>query len=228
MEHRNEIKAGAAERSPSPGVLALVYFVLFAGGLIYNQVRTSGVSFPTPYDTVEKAQAYYQAYHNTVRIYSFFMFWSALPLGIYAAFFTSRLFNMGIHRGGLNIASFGGYAAAVFIALSGLCTWILSQPFIASDAGATRALQLLAFTTGGTGNVVASGLLIAGLSVTAGLSKLLPAWLMWGGLALATVSVLSMLNMIFPQLSILLPIGRFIGMIWMIVAGFKLKTVKPI
>lgn len=133
------------ERSPSPGILALVYFVLFTGGLIFNLISTSGASFPTPYDPVQKAQTYYQNYQNTIRFYSFLMFWSALPLGIYTAFFTSRLYNLGIHRGGLNIATFGGYAAAIFIALSGLCTWILSQPFITTDAGTTRSIQLLAF-----------------------------------------------------------------------------------
>jgi hypothetical protein len=31
-----------------------------------------------------------------------------------------------------------------------------------------------------------------------------------------------MLNMVLPQASILLPIGRFAGMIWLIVAGFSI------
>jgi hypothetical protein len=216
------------ERSPSPGVPALVYFILFVGGFVFNQISTSGASFPTPYDPVQKAQEYYQHFQSTTRIYSFFIFWSALPLGIFTAFFTSRLFNLGIHRGGLNIAAFGGYAAAVFIALSGLCTWILSQPNIATEPGITRGIQLLGFASGGTGNVVFAGLLIAGISVTAGLALLIPKWIMWSGLILAAISLLSMFNMIFEGVSILLPIGRFLGIIWMIIAGFKLKKEKPL
>ena len=223
MKPIDKKNTGAIDRSPSPGILALLYFVLFAGGMIFNLVGTSGASFPTPYDPVQKAQVYYQQYHAIIQVHSFFIFWSSLPLGIYTAFFTSRLSNMGVHRGGLNIAVFGGFGASIFIALSGLCTWILSQPFITDEPGTTRAIQLLGFTTGGTGNVVLSGLLIAGISVTAGLARLLPKWLMWSGLILAAISVLSMLNMVFPRLSILLPIGRFIGIIWMIFAGFKLK-----
>jgi hypothetical protein len=228
MEYSNQQSIKGTERSPSPGILATIYFALFAAGLIYNLVNTSGASYPTPYDPVQKAQDYYQLYHSSIRIQSFLLFWSSLPLGIYTAFISSRLWNLGIHRGGLNIAVFGGYAAAVLLALSGISTWILSQPFIATEPGITRGIQLLAFMTGGTGNVVLSGLLIAGISVTAGLAKLLPKWVMWSGLTLAAISVLSMLNMVVEQLSIMLPIGRFLGMIWMIIAGFKLKKEKPV
>ncbi len=228
MENAITKNTESMERSPSPGVLAVIYFILFAGGLVFNLVNTSGTSFPTPYDPVQKAQEYYQNFQSTIRIYSLFIFWSALPLGIFTAFITSRLSNMGIHRGGLNIATFGGYAAAVFIAISGLCTWILSQPYIATEPGITRGIQLLGFATGGTGNVVMAGLLIAGISVTAGLAKLIPKWIMWSGLVLAGISLLSMFNMIFEGVSILLPIGRFLGIIWMIVAGFSLKKEKPV
>jgi hypothetical protein len=211
------------EKSLSTGVAALFYLILFAGGIIFNQVSTSGASFPTPYNSVEKAQDYYMNYHSSIRIYSFFMFWSALPLAIFTAFYTSQLQNSGRHHGGLSIAIFGGYAAAIFIAFSGLCTWVLSQPCIATEASAVRVLQLLAFATGGTGNVVMTGLLIGGLSITAGVGKLLPAWVIWSGVVLAIISLSAMLNMIFPGVSILLAIGRFLGMVWMIFAGFKLK-----
>ncbi len=228
MENNIVKNTANMDRSPSPGIPALVYFILFVGGLVFNIISTSAASFPTPYDPVQKAQDYYQTFQSTTRIYSLFVFWSALPLGIFTAFFTSRLRNLGIHRGGLNIATFGGFAAAIFIAISGLCAWILSQPFIASEPGITRGIQLLGFASGGTGNVVMSGLLIAGLSVTAGLAKLLPKWVMWSGLILAAISVLSMLNMIFEPASILLPIGRFLGIIWMIIAGFKLKKQQPV
>jgi hypothetical protein len=51
---------------------------------------------------------------------------------------------------------------------------------------------------------------------------------MWSGLILAAISLLSMFNMIFEGVSILLPIGRFLGIIWMIIAGFTLKKEKPL
>lgn len=228
MEYNQPTVLEAKERGPSPGILALIYFLLFAGGIAFNMSQTGGASFPTPYDPVQKAQDYYGSYSDTTRIYSFFVFWSALPLGIYTAFMTARLRALNVHRGGVNITQFGGFGAAVFIALSGLCTWVLSQPGIAADPGATRTMQLLGFGAGGTGNVILSGLLMAGISVTAGIDRLIPRWVMVFGLVIAAISVLSMLNLIFPQLAIALPIGRFIGMIWMIIAGFSIKKSKQL
>src|ERR1044072_8125705 len=156
MDYHTSTTLEAKERGPSPGLPALLYFLLFACGMAFNLISTSGASFPTPYDPVQKAQDYYGDYTATIRIYAFFVFWSALPLGIFTAFVTARLRALDIHRGGTNIATFGGYGAAIFLALSGLCTWVLSQPGIALDPGATRSIQLLGFAAGGTGNVVLS------------------------------------------------------------------------
>ena len=226
MEQKQVIVAEAKERGPSPGVPALIYFLLFAGGLAFNMISTSGASFPTPYDPVEKAQAFYSTYAGTTRIYALIIFWSALPLGVYTAFMTARLRALKVHRGGTNIALFGGLSASIFIALSGLCTWILSQPGIAENSGATRAIQLLGFATGGTGNVVLAGLLIAGIAVTAGLDKLIAGWVMVVGMIVAGASVFSIFNMVYPSLSLLLPLSRFLGMVWMIIAGFSMKKIQ--
>src|SRR5690349_19384076 len=206
------------ERMPSPGILAVVYFLVFATGMAFLLIGSSGASYPTPYDPVEKAQHFYTDFSDGLRAQSFFLFWSALPLGIYTAFMTARLRGLKLHRGGINIAQFGGFGAAFFIGMSGLVTWILSQPGITAYPGPTRTMQLLAFATGGTGAVVLSGLLIAGICVTAGIDRIIPRWVMWLGLVIAVISILSMLNLIAPDLSILLPIGRFTGIIWMIIA----------
>jgi len=213
----------AINRGPAPGILASLYCILFIGGFVFNIVATHGASYPTPYEPVAKAQTYYQAYHSVERVYSFFIFWSSIPLGLYTANIIAALSHLKINRRGLGIATFGGYGASLMLALAGLCTWILSQPVITDYPGTTRVMQLLTFTTGGTGTVVLSGLLIAGTAVTGGMAKLLPKWLAWSGGTLGLISVLSMLNLMFPQLSILLPIGRFLGILWMVVAGFKLK-----
>jgi hypothetical protein len=216
------------ERMPSPGILALVYFLVFAAGMTFLLISSSGASYPTPYDPVEKAQHFYSDFASGLRAQSFFLFWSALPLGIYTAFMTARLRGLNLHRGGVNIAQFGGFGAAIFIGLSGLVTWVLSQPGITNDPGTTRIMQLLAFATGGTGAVVLSGLLIAGICVTAGIDRIIPRWVMWLGLVIALISVLSMINLVAPDVSILLPIGRFLGIIWMIIAGFTVKRKKLI
>jgi hypothetical protein len=228
MENNNPKTITVKERGPSPGIPASLYFLLFAAGVVCNLMGTSGGTYPTPYDPIEKAQDYYNNHADIVRIASFFLFWSALPLGIFTAFMTSRLRALDLHSGGVLIARFGGFASALFLAFSGLFSWVLSQPSIASDATTTRSIQLMAFATGGTGYVVFSALLISGISVTAGLGKVIPKWQMWLGLGIAVVSVFSMLNMIFPQVSLLLPLGRFTGIIWMIIAGFSLRRSRVV
>jgi hypothetical protein len=228
MENNQTNILYAQERGPAPGIFALGYFLLFAGGLAFNMSSTIGAAYPTPYDAVQKAQIYYGTFASTVRIYAFIIFWSALPLGIYTAFMTARLRALNLHKGGTTIALFGGIGASVFIALSALCTWILSQPSITENAGATRAVQLLSFATGGTGHVVLAGLLIAGISVPAGIARIIPKWVMISGIVLASLCVLSMLNMVFSSLFVMLPLGRFGGMIWMIIAGFTIKKSRQL
>ena len=228
MELQQQAYPEYKERMPSPGILALIYFLVFAAGMAFLLISSSGASYPTPFDPVEKAQHFYSAFSNGLRAQSFFLFWSALPLGIYTAFMTARLRGLNLHRGGVNIAQFGGFGAAFFIGMSGLITWVLSQPGITNDPATTRIMQLLAFATGGTGAVVLSGLLIAGICVTAGIDRIIPRWVMWFGLVIAIISVLSMINLVIPGASILLPIGRFPGIIWMIIAGFTIKRKKQI
>ena len=71
-------------------------------------------------------------------------------------------------------------------------------------------------------------LLMAGVSVTAGLLKLLPKGLLAFGLLLALTGELSWLSIVIPQADFLIPLTRWLGFVWLIVAGFKLpKTTAP-
>ena len=69
-------------------------------------------------------------------------------LGLFSAVVTCRLRCFRIEAAGVQIAFFGGTAAAVFLAFSAVGSWSLSQPGVASDAGAMRAVQLLSFSAG--------------------------------------------------------------------------------
>ena len=72
---------------------------------------------------------------------------------------------------------------------------------------------------GGPGAVVPFGLLLAGVAVSAGLSRLLPRWMMWSGLVPAAAAELSTLALVWPAAALLLPCARFLGMAWLIAAG---------
>ncbi len=125
----------------------------------------------------------------------------------------------------MNIALFGGIASSVFLAISGLCGWVLSQPGIADNISTMHSMQLLGFATGGIGYVVTLGLLMAGVSVVSLFGGYTAKWLCWLGLILAGIAELSVFSLIFPQLSILLPV-RFPGLVWMIGVGFTMVNSK--
>ena len=187
---------------------------------------TGGAHFPTLYEPVTVAQDYFSRYANVIRIATFLQFGAAIPLGIFTATVTSRLKFLGVRVAGVDIALFGGFAASIFLALSGCAGWALSQPGMATEAGALRALQMLGFATGGPGHVVALGLLLAGVSVPSAFAKLIPRWLVWFGLIVAGICELSTLSLVFPMAGILLPLGRFPAFIWLIGAGFTMRKTR--
>jgi len=103
--------------------------------------------------------------------------------------------------------------------LSSLTTWTLSRPEVTSDAALVRALYYLTYLTGGPWHVVTLGLLIAGIAVPGLIVRLMPLPVAWTGLVIAGIAELTTLVLIWPGLSPLLPLARFTGLIWLIVAG---------
>jgi hypothetical protein len=216
----------SSHRGPSLGALGVVFVSLFAASLVVIGVMTGGAHFPTPYEPVALAQDYFSRYADAIRIATFLQFGAAIPLGVFTATVTSRLKFLGMRVAGVEIALFGGFAASIFLALSALAGWVLSQPGIATEAGVSRSLQLFGFATGGPGHVATLGLLLAGVSVPSAFAKLIPSWLVWLGLIVAAICELSALSLVFPMAGILLPLGRFPAFIWLIGAGFTIPKSK--
>ncbi len=222
MNKKNLTGKTATHKGPPLSVLAIVYVLLFVAAQVANGLMTSGAQNLNPYNPIEQTQAYFTQYAFGISVFSFFLFATMIPLGLFTATVVSRLRFLGIDAAGAHIALFGGMAAAIFLGISGISTWSLSQPAVATDVGAMRVAQLLSFASGGFGHVAAIGLLMAGVSVPGLFSRLIPKWVCWLGLIVAAICELSILSMIFPQLSILLPLGRFPSLIWLIAVGFTL------
>jgi hypothetical protein len=87
-----------------------------------------------------------------------------------------------------------------------------------------RAFVALTFAAGGPAFVVFNGLLVAGLAVSGLLTGVLPRPVAWAGLAIAVVSELASLTTAFDALDPLLPIGRFGGLLWLVVLGVVLPA----
>jgi hypothetical protein len=223
----NQIHAPAAtprHAGPNPGFVAIVFTTLFLAGLVPVTLLMGDTHFPSPFQTPTEIVAYFREHAVKVALCAFFQFGSAIPLGIYAATMTSRLRFLGVRAAGVDIALFGGFAAAFMTLVSALAQWTLARPGIAADGTVVQALYFWIFATGGPGYTVSLGLLLAGLSVPALLLRLVPKWLAVFGLALAVVGELSALSLVIPGALFLIPLTRFPGFVWLIVAGFKLPA----
>jgi hypothetical protein len=221
--NRTEIE----HRGPSLLALAIAFSALFLASLILGTALAGGEHFPSPYGPEGYSSAYFSQHGKAVAISAFLQFGAAIPLGIYTATVVSRLQFFGLRVAGVFIALFGGLAASFFLALSALGQWVLAQTGVAASAGATRVLHWFAFATGGPGHVVPLGLLLAGVSVTAGLTRRLPRWMMIFGLVVAAIAELSSFALIVPAAAWLLPLARFPALVWLICAGALLPKGIP-
>jgi hypothetical protein len=207
--------------------LAIVHTLLFVANIASTVLLRHGPSFVTPFGDAEAARAFFAANPLAVKLSAFFFFGSAVPLGIYTATVVSRLRYLGVRAAGTNIALFGGFAASGAIAISGLCSWVLSVPEVSASLVATRVLFFMSFLFGGAGFAVAFGLLAAGVSVTGHFARLLPRWLVVVGMIVAVAGELSFLSLIVFPANLAIPVTRFVGFAWLILVGGRLpKTLR--
>jgi hypothetical protein len=236
MNNSNRVmESTGRHRGPQLGILAIVFTVLFNAGLYFvisfrlpehMAASTSAIRpyFPGPWESAETIAAYFQGYPHAVLMCAVLQFGSAIPLGLFTATIVSRLQFLGAKVAGTHIALFGGFMTSFNLAVSALVLWVMSYSGIAQDVSVIRALYYIVFAVGGVGYSVPLGLLIAGVAVPAGYMKLLPKWLVMLGLLLGVCGELSWFSLIFPKLLFLIPLTRFPGFIWLIVAGFLLPT----
>src|SRR6516165_10461608 len=208
-------------RSPPLILLAAVDIGLVIGGIV-TQSRMSSLPYPTPYDSIQQLQQYYNQFPDVMRIVSFLQFGASIPLGLFSVVIVSRLLFHDVRVAGVHIALFGGIASAIFLGASGLATWALSQPGVAADVGAMRIGQLIAFATGAFGNVTTLGLLLAGVCVPCLVFRLMPRWVCWFGLLVAAVAEVSVTSLLWPSVSFLLPMARFPALVWLVAASLTL------
>jgi hypothetical protein len=218
--------SGSAARGPNPGVLGLISLGLLVGSLVSMAILSGGEMIPSPFSGTETVAAVFAEHGAAAQFTAMLQLGSAVPLGIYAATVYARQQRLGLRVPGPNIGLFGGTMAATLLAVSACLTWTQSQAAISAQPELTHALAFLSFATGGFAHVLGLGLLVAGIAVPALLLRLLPASVAWTGLVVAVLSELSFLSMVWQPLQILIPIGRFGSLIWLVVAGFRLPVTR--
>jgi hypothetical protein len=213
---------GPRHPSPNLGMLAIVYTVLFAAGLYPVMGIGGGAHFPRPWDSGQEIAAYFQLHPKAALLSAFLHFGSAVPLGIFTATIVSRLRFLGVKAAGATIALYGGFAASFAVASGSIVLWVMTRPAVADNVSLTQALYSLDFGLDGMGYAVPLALLLAGVSVTAGLYRLVPKWIAIFGLVLAVFGVLSWFSMEFQPAMFFIPLTRLPGFVWMIAVGFAM------
>ena len=207
---------------PHAGILAAVSLILTVASVLLPAAIAGGEVFISPFESSRAVADYLTAHRDAVVATGFLMFAASVPLGIYAATSYARLLRLGVRVPGPSIAFVGGIGASVCLALSGLLTWAVGQSVANQSPAVLHTLDYFVYALGGVGFVGGLGLLIAGIGVPSLILCLIPRWLSWTGLIIAALAEISCLAMLVPGLTFLLPVGRFLGLGWLIAAGFLL------
>ncbi|MFG1948249.1 hypothetical protein [Nonomuraea sp. NPDC048826] len=218
----------SAVGGPNPGILGLVSLGLLVGSLISMAALSGGGVITSPFGDTDSVAGFFADHGFAVRVAAMLQLGSSIPLGIYAATVHARQQRLGIRVPGPGIGLFGGTAAAILLAVSAIVTWTQSQDVVSANPELTHAFSYVSFAAGGFAHVLGLGLLVAGIAVPALLLRLVPAWFAWAGLVLAVLAELSFLTMVFEPLQILIPIGRFGSLIWLVAAGFLLPRTRHV
>jgi hypothetical protein len=198
--------------------------LLAYGALMVASVILSA-STPQPTASAASVLAYDLTHHTALEVAGFLGFAAALPLAIWSATIYRRLRTaLGITAPGAVIGLVGGLLASSSLALTGLIGWVSSQIHGLDDPALARALADLSFATGSAGFVAPLGLLIAGIAVPSTILGLLPKPLAWAGLLIAVLSLVSTFALLSSALDFTLPIGRFLGLAWLIAASVLLPA----
>lgn len=216
----------SATGGPHPGILGLVMLGLLIVSLVSMALLSGEGTITSPFGDTDTVAGYFAAHGFAVQFAAMLQLGSAIPLGIYAATVYARQLRLGIRVPGPAIGLFGGSAAAILLTVSASITWTQGQDVVSSNPPLTHALSYLSFATGGFAHVLGLGLLVAGMAVPGLILRLMPAWFAWTGLVLAAVAELSFLAMVLEPAQVLIPIGRFGSLVWLVVAGFLLPRTR--
>ena len=211
-------------KGPPPGIVATVFVLLFLAGLYPVTALNGTPVFPGPWEPIGVIMDYFTARASSVLLCAALQFGAAIPLGIFTVTAVSRLRFLGVRAAGTDIALFGGFLTAFTMMSASSVLWAMTYPEVAKDESVLQAAYRIQFALGGPGFSVPFGILIAGVSVTSRFYKLLPKWLLVVGFLIAAAGVLSWFDILVPKALPLIPLTRFPGFLWLILAGFLLPN----
>lgn len=216
--------ATTTTRRPQAGPPLLAPVIAYA--LLTVCAVAVNVSTPRPDASAASVLHYVQSHQTSIRVGSWLLFASAAPLALVAAVVYRRLRALGITAPGSAIALVGGVLASAALTLSGMSMWVGGRLAGDTPPALARALADLGFVAGGPAFAVAFGMLLLGIAVPALILGLVPRPVAWVGLVIGTLGEFSSLALLGSGFAYLLPIVRFLGLIWLILAAAILPTTR--
>ncbi|MEU0836785.1 DUF4386 domain-containing protein [Streptomyces sp. NPDC005969] len=214
----------ASARRPQSGPPLLAPVLAFAALTVAYVVVNRSTPHP---DASGLAVLHYARSHGTaIKLGSFLLLASAVPLALCAAVLYRRLRALGITAPGSAITLVGGVLASCALTASAMFAWSGGRLPVDAPAPLARALADLSFLSGGPAYAVMYALFTAGVSVTGLLAGLLPRAVTWTGLLLAAAGMLSTLTLLASGFAYLLPVVRFGGTVWLVFVAVLLPRTR--
>jgi len=173
--------------------IAIIAYGLFtvAGGVL-------GATGTRPGSSAADVAAYNATHQGLVQLLALVVFGAGLSLATWTAAASPPRLGFA-----------GGLLASGSLLLSGLATWTAAQ-----NTDLARAFTSLAFASGAFGFAVPLALLIAAVARTQ------VRWLAITGYVVAALAGLSAFSMLTDVLYPLIPVGRFGGLVWLVLASY--------
>jgi len=208
-------------------VSGLGFLACEATGLLLATVFSTALypsPFGPPFGPQSDVASYFAANSAQVRGMSFVFTLAALCLLVFVAYSAGMLADRTPQRRSPlpGLALGAGSLSAGFWLLNALLLWVLSRPAPAADAALQGTLHELVYLAGGPAHILLLGLFLGAVSAAQWRSALLPSWIAWTGAAAAAVTTAGVLALLWEPATFLLPVGRGVGMLWMLATSVAL------
>ena len=201
-------------------IFTALHFMFFFGSLIAIPILAPGSRIPNPFGNDAEMRTFFQATSAAVRVSDFLQLASALCLATLSPLLSDILTPSDRPSSSSWLTLAGGLGAAIMLALSTLFSWSIASPSAADLGPAFHAFKFIPFLLGGPAWAGFFAIFLAGISI--GSRDLLPRGLRRTGLFLSFVSALATPVMLSIVFSPCLPVARFLGFVWLIVASVYL------
>ncbi len=212
---KNPRSSGAGHPGPPLAAPAIAFTVMFVASVLIGPISGAG-TVPSPFGDTATVAGHFAGHPGATALSSWLMLLSSIALMVFAAVTYSRLAFLAPNAPGPAIAGFAGIVAAALLALSAGVTWVLSIPAVTGQPELVHALHYLTFFSGGPAHTAAHGVMVLGIAVTTIFVNRTPMAMSILGIALAAIAVLSTIALLTPAAAVLVPLGRFTSIIWIV------------